>query len=73
MFKEQQDILTQIHQLEGKYRRSLYVADKRGNVVKNKDFASSDESEDIHDQVYRLLDLNTYIRRILDRPWAKPK
>jgi regulatory protein YycH of two-component signal transduction system YycFG len=73
MFQQQQDILTQIHQLEGDYRRSLYIINKNGIVTKNKEFAKSEEAEDIHELIYRLQELNTYIRRVLDRHGAKPK
>jgi hypothetical protein len=73
MFQQQQDILNQIHQLERDYRRSLYVMDKRGNVTKNKEFEKSKQAEDINELTSMLTYRNTYIRRVLDRPWTKPK
>jgi hypothetical protein len=73
MFQQQQDILNQIHQLERDYRRSLYVANKNGVVTENKEFTTSEGAEDINELIWRLQELNTYIRRVLDRPWTKPK
>jgi hypothetical protein len=73
MFQQQQDILNQIHQLEGNYRRSLYVANRNGVVTENKEFTTSKQAEDINELISMLTYRNTYIRRVLDRPWTKPK